>query len=67
MIFENPTARAEAQRRRMLRDVKEAAIDLEHKEILALCLELEQWGRSRYLGRHPRWSELRDIWEELHD
>ena len=50
----NPTARAEHQRRRMLRDAKEAAIDLEHKEILALCKELEKWGVTRYLGRHPR-------------
>lgn len=67
MIFENPTARAEQQRRRMLRTVIELARDAGNTDILALCKELRQWQQSRYLGRHPQWHIIRDLYVTLND
>lgn len=67
ITFSNPTAVAEHQRRQMLRDVYEAARDVNNADIIALCEELLSYSQSRYLGRHPRWRELRETYEELAD
>jgi len=65
--YANPTAVAEAQRRRMLKTVEELARDAGNTDVLALCKELRQWQQSHYLGRHPQWHIIRDLYVSLEE